>query len=117
MVAKQPHRLSDSDPLLDSPAQSSFDLSKSKADSEFINKVLEDKSESNHLMDNNLRNENQRSHEDAVENFGDNPGAVLVNLLTSLRHLPPAMHSVLIVMALTWVTAFCWCIPSISFNF
>ncbi|KAL4573393.1 hypothetical protein LXL04_020196 [Taraxacum kok-saghyz] len=35
-----------------------------------------------------------------------NPGAVLVNLLTSLRHLPVGMHSVLIVMALTWLSWF-----------
>nr|KAJ0224322.1 hypothetical protein LSAT_V11C100044540 [Lactuca sativa] len=41
--------------------------------------------------------------EDQVETFNDNLGAVLVNLLTSLRHLPVGMHSVLIVMALTWV--------------
>lgn len=37
--------------------------------------------------------------------FNDGPGAVLVNLLTSLRHLPPEMHSVLLVMALCWVGA------------
>ncbi|CDY36888.1 BnaC08g09590D [Brassica napus] len=43
-------------------------------------------------------------HQD--ETFIDGPGSVLVNLLTSLRHLPPAMHSVLIVMALTWLSWF-----------
>ncbi|XP_068641138.1 sucrose transport protein SUT4-like [Aristolochia californica] len=36
----------------------------------------------------------------------DGPGAVLVNILTSMRHLPPAMHSVLTVMALTWLAWF-----------
>ncbi|XP_068636616.1 sucrose transport protein SUC3-like isoform X2 [Aristolochia californica] len=36
----------------------------------------------------------------------DGPGAVLVNILTSVRHLPPAMHSVLTVMALTWLAWF-----------
>uniref|UniRef100_A0A251UNR1 Putative sucrose transporter 3 n=1 Tax=Helianthus annuus TaxID=4232 RepID=A0A251UNR1_HELAN len=41
--------------------------------------------------------------EDGVETFNESPGSVLVNLLTSLRHLPNGMHSVLIVMALTWV--------------
>ncbi|XVE85899.1 hypothetical protein DITRI_Ditri17bG0128500 [Diplodiscus trichospermus] len=41
-----------------------------------------------------------------VEVFSDVPGAVLVNSLTSLRHLPPAMHSVLIVMALSWLSWF-----------
>jgi len=35
--------------------------------------------------------------------FKDGLGAVLVNILTSMRHLPPGMHSVLVVMALTWV--------------
>ncbi|KAJ6726071.1 SUCROSE TRANSPORT PROTEIN SUC3 [Salix purpurea] len=43
---------------------------------------------------------------DQNENFSDGPGAVLVNLLTSLRHLPPGMHSVLVVMALTWLSWF-----------
>lgn len=38
--------------------------------------------------------------------FNDGPGAVLVNLLTSLRHLPPGMHAVLVVMALTWLSWF-----------
>ena len=41
-------------------------------------------------------------HQD--ETYIDSPGSVLVNLLTSLRQLPPDMHSVLIVMALTWVS-------------
>ncbi|KAI3730962.1 hypothetical protein L1987_62144 [Smallanthus sonchifolius] len=41
-----------------------------------------------------------------IETFNDSPRAVLVNLLTSLRHLPPGMHSVLIVMALTWLSWF-----------
>ncbi|CAA7043844.1 unnamed protein product [Microthlaspi erraticum] len=46
--------------------------------------------------------ENENQH----ETFIDRPASVLVNLLTSLRHLPPAMHSVLIVMALTWLSWF-----------
>ncbi|KAM0041306.1 hypothetical protein Hdeb2414_s0011g00364811 [Helianthus debilis subsp. tardiflorus] len=44
--------------------------------------------------------------EDGVETFNESPGSVLVNLLTSLRHLPNGMHSVLIVMALTWFSWF-----------
>ncbi|KAK4777876.1 hypothetical protein SAY87_018063 [Trapa incisa] len=40
------------------------------------------------------------------EILGDGPGAVMVKLLTNLRHLPPSVHSVLIVMALTWVSWF-----------
>ncbi|KAJ6318563.1 hypothetical protein OIU76_014004 [Salix suchowensis] len=43
---------------------------------------------------------------DQNANFSDGPGAVLVNLLTSLRHIPPGMHSVLVVMALTWLSWF-----------
>ncbi|KAG9451238.1 hypothetical protein H6P81_011203 [Aristolochia fimbriata] len=43
---------------------------------------------------------------DENEAVMDGPGAVLVNILTSMRHLPPAMHSVLIVMALTWLAWF-----------
>ncbi|AQK76395.1 sucrose transporter2 [Zea mays] len=38
--------------------------------------------------------------------FNDGPGAVLVNILTRMRHLPPGMHSVLLVMALTWLSWF-----------
>lgn len=53
-------------------------------------------------MDVQLGN-SKNEHQD--ETYVDGPGSVLVNLLTSLRHLPPAMHSVLIVMALTWVSA------------
>ncbi|KAJ6793067.1 sucrose transport protein SUT4-like isoform X2 [Iris pallida] len=42
----------------------------------------------------------------AVDALSDGPSAVLVKLLTSLRHLPPGMHSVLLVMALTWTSWF-----------
>lgn len=52
-----------------------------------------------YTMDNGEEKHQENNH----DNFSDSPGAVLVNLLTSLRHLPPAMHSVLVVMALTWV--------------
>ncbi|ONK79720.1 uncharacterized protein A4U43_C01F9370 [Asparagus officinalis] len=43
---------------------------------------------------------------DKEDTISDGPSAVLVNLLTSLRHLPPGMHSVLLVMALTWTSWF-----------
>ncbi|KAG0453053.1 hypothetical protein HPP92_025422 [Vanilla planifolia] len=43
---------------------------------------------------------------DEFEAFNDGPSAVLVNILTSLRHLPQGMHSVLVVMALTWLSWF-----------
>lgn len=50
-----------------------------------------------------FRNEAGKAKEDQIQTFSDSHGAVLVNLLTSLRHLPSTMHSVLIIMALSWV--------------
>eukprot|EP00250_Pteridium_aquilinum_P007529 c17221_g2_i1 orf=1-1149(-) len=44
-------------------------------------------------------------HEEG-ESAGAGPGAVLVNLLTSVRHLPPEMKNVLWVMALCWLSWF-----------
>jgi len=112
-TANQHHRLSDSSPLLDEQ-QNGVEFSKSKPLSvmgESNNKRTED-----HIgKDAELNHADFKAGEDHTENVMDGPGAVLVNLLTSLRHLPPAMHSVLIVMALTWVgtkvficKGFCW---------
>lgn len=58
-----------------------------------------------HVSANNNTEEftNANSNTDNGGVFNDGPGAVLVNILTSMRHLPPGMHSVLVVMALTWV--------------
>ncbi|XP_071928690.1 sucrose transport protein SUC3 isoform X2 [Coffea arabica] len=104
LAPKQPPRLSDAAPLLDNPEQIGFDLSKSEVQN---GNAMEIKSKDDTLMgDGNVRSENQEVVEDAVESFSDSPGAVLVNLLTSLRKLPPAMHSVLLVMALTWLSWF-----------
>ncbi|ERM94399.1 hypothetical protein AMTR_s00010p00253720 [Amborella trichopoda] len=47
-----------------------------------------------------------KKKEDEKGIHNDGPGAVLVNLLTGIRHLPPAMHSVLLVMALSWLSWF-----------
>lgn len=104
LAPKQPPRLSDAAPLLDNPEQIGFDLSKSEVQN--VN-AMEIKSKDDALMgDGNVRSENQKVVEDAVESFSDSPGAVLVNLLTSLRKLPPAMHFVLLAMALTWLSWF-----------
>lgn len=51
-------------------------------------------------------NSNGPSNFVTTDDFNNGPSAVLVNLLTSLRHLPPGMHSVLLVMALTWTSWF-----------
>lgn len=81
-------RLSDSAPLLDDPQRMSTDLSKLKSH------------DGNSLT---YTENGQRNEDDRDGGFNDAPGTVMVKLLTSLRHLPPAMHSVLIVTALTWV--------------
>ncbi|KAE8667626.1 Sucrose transport protein SUT4 [Hibiscus syriacus] len=104
--ADQPAHLSDSAPLLDGSTQKGLQHSKSKADASIVandNRNItgngyERVSNSNHAIskDSNAQN----------EVFSDGPGAILVNLLTSLRHLPPAMHSVLVVMALSWLSWF-----------
>ncbi|KAG6511998.1 hypothetical protein ZIOFF_030088 [Zingiber officinale] len=47
-----------------------------------------------------------RKNRDQSEAFNDGPASVLVNILTSLRHLPPGMHSVLLVMSLSWLSWF-----------
>nr|ANZ54935.1 sucrose transporter [Manihot esculenta] len=102
LITSESHRLSDSAPLLDDTQQNGLELSKSKSDNSNgnINKGIEQNVNPKHGI------ANANSIEDQNEGLGDGPGAVLVNLLTSLRHLPPGMHSVLVVMALTWLSWF-----------
>lgn len=103
ITASKHHQLSDSAPLLDE--QNGIEFSKQKPLSvinESNGKLSEDRSEE--VV--NLKHESFNAGDDHNENLMDGPGAVLVNLLTSLRHLPPAMHSVLVVMALTWLSWF-----------
>ena len=105
LVPRQPHHLSDSAPLLDDRQHMVYDLSKSQPDTVVVDNALGNKSDRTYEIDRNLKNPDLKTEEGLGESFIDSPGAVLVNLLTSLRHLPPAMHSVLAVMALTWVSA------------
>lgn len=91
LASKQHQRISDSAPLLNNSQQAGSEISESKP---LTNSV-------DHKVDKTAGVE-----EDQVESFNNSPGAVLVNLLTSLRHLPVGMHSVLIVMALTWLSWF-----------
>ncbi|KAF3622325.1 Sucrose transport protein SUC3 [Capsicum annuum] len=106
LSSMQTNHLSDSAPLLDSPQNASFDLSQSKRDLHSVKNVTNNESGMGRVADDSPKSEDQRPEQDQVDSFTDSPGAVLVNLLTSLRHLPPAMHSVLIVMALTWLSWF-----------
>lgn len=106
LTPRQPHHLSDSAPLLEDPQQIVFDLSKSQPDTHVIDNALGNKSISTCETDGNSKNPDSEAEENEGASYIDSPGAVLVNLLTSLRHLPPAMHSVLIVMAFTWLSWF-----------
>ncbi|KAL5724966.1 sugar transporter [Ranunculus cassubicifolius] len=89
-LAKPVHMSSDSAPLLNDTKQSG----------------IGHKPTANGVVGNESPNQNSERKEDQIEEFNNSPGAVLVNLLTSMRHLPPSMHSVLIVMALSWLSWF-----------
>lgn len=106
--ANQPHRLSDSAPLLDDPRQNGLELSKPKSDMPVLGNSNGNSAANGYEQSQNQNHAN--STEDQNESFNDGPGAVLVNLLTSLRHLPPGMHSVLVVMAFTWVSTYSFCV-------
>ncbi|KAG7558550.1 MFS transporter superfamily [Arabidopsis thaliana x Arabidopsis arenosa] len=98
-TSNKPTRIPDSAPLLDDLQSNGLEHSKlnhGTANGIKYERVKRD-------MDVQLGN-SKNEHQD--ETYVDGPGSVLVNLLTSLRHLPPAMHSVLIVMALTWLSWF-----------
>ncbi|KAI3970670.1 hypothetical protein MKX01_024317 [Papaver californicum] len=97
---EKPAYVSDSAPLLDSRQQSVNGNLNSSSHASGMNTVIRgSKDESPKLPD-------TKNEDDRMETFTDSPGAVLVNLLTSMRHLPPAMNSVLLVMALTWLSWF-----------
>ncbi|XP_024993767.1 sucrose transport protein SUC3-like isoform X2 [Cynara cardunculus var. scolymus] len=106
LVPKQHLRLSDAAPLLGGTQQHVLDHSESKPRKNAVDHKVGVMSESVFEMDNSVRNEDLILKEEQVESFSESPGAVLVNLLTSLRHLPVGMHSVLAVMALTWLSWF-----------
>ncbi|KAL5759564.1 hypothetical protein ACOSQ2_018402 [Xanthoceras sorbifolium] len=106
LTVNQPNHLSDSSPLLDDHQQNGLVYSKSSHDMPVVASASGNNSESDYERDVNLKQVNTKVEENQNESFNDGPGAVLVNLLTSLRHLPPAMHSVLLVMALSWLSWF-----------
>ncbi|KAI6686458.1 hypothetical protein NL676_032371 [Syzygium grande] len=82
-------RLSDVAPLLDDSKQNGLELSKMKSDIPGVHNANAINGEGFHegeLAANHLSPETNGGQ---TENFDDGPGAVLVKLLTSLRHLPP----------------------------
>ncbi|OEL15414.1 Sucrose transport protein SUT4 [Dichanthelium oligosanthes] len=95
---KDAQGLSDSAPLLNG----------SRDDGHASDEPNNERLTNGHVDGNNV-SANSNSEEftrDSGEVLNDGPGAVLVNILTSMRHLPPGMHSVLLVMALTWLSWF-----------
>ncbi|GJW59305.1 sucrose transport protein [Tanacetum coccineum] len=106
LAPKQHLRLSDVDPLLEDTQPHGLDHSESKPRKIAVDHKVGNMPESVFEKDTTEKNVDSSVKEDQVESFSDSPGAVLVNLLTSLRHLPTGMHSVLIVMALTWLSWF-----------
>lgn len=94
--------LSDSAPLLDDPQGTSINFSKlnpngNSSPAYTIN---------GENIDKRMNHQEPRNEENQGQDFNDAPGAVMVKLLTSLRHLPSPMHSVLIVTTLTWLSWF-----------
>uniref|UniRef100_A0A0E0NN66 Uncharacterized protein n=1 Tax=Oryza rufipogon TaxID=4529 RepID=A0A0E0NN66_ORYRU len=93
-------RLSDSAPLLNGSRDDN------NASNEPRNGALPNGHTDGSNVPANSNAEDSNSNRENVEVFNDGPGAVLVNILTSMRHLPPGMYSVLLVMALTWLSWF-----------
>ncbi|THU63117.1 hypothetical protein C4D60_Mb01t12350 [Musa balbisiana] len=103
---KPAQHLSDSSPLLKDPEQYQHLSSQAKwekLDNGHNSKInmMDDKASIDGSVD-----FGHGSDRGQIEALDDGPTAVLVNILTSLRHLPPGMHSVLLVMALTWLSWF-----------
>ncbi|KAL1218628.1 Sucrose transport protein SUC3 [Cardamine amara subsp. amara] len=98
-TSNKPTHLPDSAPLLDD--LQSKGLEHSKSNNGTANGIKYERME--HDLDVQL---GKPKNETQDETLIDGPGSVFVNLLTSLRHLPQDMHSVLIVMALTWLSWF-----------
>lgn len=103
---EQPNRLSDSAPLLVDPAQDGIELSKLRHETLVVANSNMNNAENRYEQDTSPKHINSKVVDNEKEIYSDGPGAVMVNLLTSLRHLPPAMHSVLIVSALSWLSWF-----------
>lgn len=100
---KPAQHLSDSSPLLKDPEQYqhlSLQAKWEKLDNGHNSRInmMDDRASTDASVD-----FGHGSDRGQIEALDDGPTAVLVNILTSMRHLPPGMHSVLLVMALTWV--------------
>ncbi|TYI51641.1 hypothetical protein E1A91_D12G190500v1 [Gossypium mustelinum] len=103
--ANQPAHVSDSAPLLDDSNQHGFQHPKSKSEVSVVVNANRNHTENGYERVSKSEHAKRKDTNVQDEVFSDGPGAV-VKLLTSLRHLPSGMHSVLIVMALSWLSLF-----------
>lgn len=103
LEANHSRQLSDSSPLLHNQGTERHESSHSNYEKLTNGRHSESNIESSNSYFDYSEDINSNISRDNSEHFNDGPGAVLVNILTSLRHLPPGMHAVLLVMALTWV--------------
>ncbi|TYJ05671.1 hypothetical protein E1A91_A12G179200v1 [Gossypium mustelinum] len=104
--ANQPAHVSDSVPLLDDSNQHSFQHPKSKSEVSVVLNANRNHTENGYERVSKSEHAKRKDTNVQDEVFSDGTGAVLVNLLTSLRHLQSGMRSVLIVMALSWLSLF-----------
>lgn len=95
--------LSDSAPLLDDSQSAVFELPKPKLSTTSKEDMFVNKFNRSHETEARSNEVDARSQSDQDKSFTNGPSGVMVKLLTSLRHLPLAMHSVLVVTTLTWV--------------
>jgi solute carrier family 45 protein 1/2/4 len=102
---KDAQRLSDSAPLLNGSRDDDHS-SNEPANGRLPNGHADGNNVSANSSAEDFRDADSNSNKENVEAFNDGPGAVLVNILTSMRHLPAGMNSVLLVMALTWLSWF-----------
>lgn len=103
LVNKDTTTSSDSAPLLKDDPQDSNGLHDTNSEKTENGSKVRTEMTSQKVRVENLPDHDLSSEDNRTAPFDNSPSAVLVNLLTSLRHLPHGMQSVLIVMSLTWV--------------
>ncbi|KAG8475659.1 hypothetical protein CXB51_032596 [Gossypium anomalum] len=104
--ANQPAHVSDSASLLDDSNQHGFQHPKSKSEVSVVVNANRNHTENGYERVSKSEHAKKKDTNVQDEVFSDGPGAVLVKLWTSLRHLPSGMRSVLIVMGLSWLSLF-----------
>nr|ATB19647.1 putative ATSUC3 [Cupressus sempervirens] len=104
LPASLPQKTSDSAPLLPLQVDEFKDIGITNTKLDGIH--AEGNGKESPSANNDTVVQSPKMEEDEHEEFKDGSGGVLVNILTSMRHLPPAMRPVLLVMALSWLSWF-----------